>query len=315
MRHDRRRPLLCIASAGVMFALSCSIGIADEPGATTQPSATPPDKSQYTLFNPTPANQLRDMDTDRPNVTNTPHTIDAGHLQVETGLIDYAYYRDRSAGNNIRADDLDLGQFNFRLGVLNNLEFNAVITAYNDDRTHDYANALNPHGVGATTAASGFGDTVIGGKLNLWGDDAGDDVWASALAIQPQLKFATARNGVGNGHFEFEVAAPFLINLPAGFHLGLQPGLSDERDTNNMGDTTGVENSISVDRVVFDQLDVYIEYASDVTAQKHVQPVQTLDTGATYPFTDNIILDTGVAFGLNRASNTVEVLAGISVRF
>jgi hypothetical protein len=39
---------------------------------------SPPDRSQYTLFNPTPDGQLRDMDTDRPNITNTPHTIDVG---------------------------------------------------------------------------------------------------------------------------------------------------------------------------------------------------------------------------------------------
>ena len=31
------------------------------------------------------------MDTDRPNITNTPHTIDAGHLQIEAGAADYAY--------------------------------------------------------------------------------------------------------------------------------------------------------------------------------------------------------------------------------
>src|SRR5262249_26269675 len=44
----------------------------------------------YTLFNPVPADQLRQMSTDRPNITNSPQTVDAGHVQIEQGFLDYA---------------------------------------------------------------------------------------------------------------------------------------------------------------------------------------------------------------------------------
>jgi Putative MetA-pathway of phenol degradation len=272
--------------------------------ATTQPS----DKWQHSLFNPTPTDELRGMDTDRPNVTNTPHTIDAGHLQIETGVIDYTYFRDDSPRENVREDDFDFGEFNFRLGVLNNLEINAVVDAYDLDQTHDYY-------ADSISRAGSFGDTVLGGKLNLWGDESGDDVWETALAIQPQFKFPTARDTVGNGRFEFAVIAPFLMNLPAGFHLGLQPGVSYERNSSNTGYVTGFPSSISVDRVVVGDLDIYLEYACDPTTERRVETEQTIDVGGTYPLTDNIVLDTGVNFGLNNASNNIEVLAGISVRF
>jgi hypothetical protein len=59
------------------------------------------------------------------------------------------------------------------------------------------------------------------------------------LAIQPQLKFPTARGDVGNGRFEFSAAAPFLVNLPAKFHLGVQPGISYERNSRNTEYATG----------------------------------------------------------------------------
>ena len=279
--------------------------------ATTEPSnttTTGANKWQYTLFNPTPADQLRGMDTDRPNLTNTPHTIDAGHLQIETGIIDYAYFRDHSPGDNVRDDDFDFGQFNFRLGVLNNLEVNVVVDAYDHVQLHDYdsSTSLRP---------GSFGDTVVGGKLNLWGDESGDNTWETAIAIQPQFKIPTARNDVGDGHFEFEIAAPFLMNLPAGFHLGLQPGVSCERNSDNTGYVTGFPMSVSVDRVVLGNLDLYLEYACDPTTEKHVETEQTIDVGGTYPLTDNIVLDTGVNCGLNRVSTNVEVLAGISIRF
>jgi len=279
---------------------------ADRP--TTAPPASPtPDKWQYTLFNPTPDNQLRDMDTDRPNITNTPHTVDAGHWQIEAGIMDFAYYRDNFSGDSVRSDDFAFGQFNFRLGVLDDLELNAVVDTYETDSTHD----ISRH---STFRASGFGDTVVGGKLNLWGSEGTDDLGYTALAIQPQFKFPTARNDVGNGRFEFSVGLPFLANLPAGFHLGLQPGVTQERNSSNSGYVTGFPGSVSFDRVVLGNLDVYLEYAAHPTAEKHVTAPQTIDFGGTYPLTKSIVMDAGVNIGLNRASNNIEVLTGISIR-
>lgn len=259
------------------------------------------------LFNPTPDNQLRDMDTDRPNVTNTPHTIDAGHWQIETGVMDFTYYRDDSSGDDVSSDDFAFGQLNFRLGVLDNLELNAVVNAYETERDHN----ISSH---ATFRASGFGDTIVGGKLNLWGNEGGADVGCTALAIQPQFIFPTARNNIGTGRFEFSVTAPFLANLPADFHLGLQPGVSQERNSSNTGYVTGFPISVSLDRVVFGKLDVYLEYSCHLTTEKHMTAPQTIDMGGTYPLTKNIVLDAGVNVRLNRASNNIEVLTGISIR-
>lgn len=287
--------------AVVILAFGKSISVADEP------ATQPPDKSQYTLFHPTPADQMREMDTDRPNVTNTPHTIDAGHLQLETGLIDYSYFRQHSAGASAR-NDFSFGQFNFRLGVLNNLELNVALDALELDRTR----GGNPYK--SSTAAS-FGDTVFGGKINLWGNETGDDAWESALAIQPQLKFPTARDSVGNGRFEGSVAAPFLLNLPKAFHFSYQTGVLYERNTKNTGYVAGFENAVCIDRVVYHDLDVYVEYSNFVTTEKNTKAIQSIDFGGLYPLNKNIILDTALTFGLNRASTNFELTAGVSVRF
>lgn len=42
------------------------------------------DKSIYNIFNPTPKDKMREFDTDRPDKIETPHTVDAGHFQIET---------------------------------------------------------------------------------------------------------------------------------------------------------------------------------------------------------------------------------------
>ena len=51
--------------------------------ATAAFAADPlPDKAQYTLFNPTPPQWLREMSTDRPDKTESPYTVDAVHFQI-----------------------------------------------------------------------------------------------------------------------------------------------------------------------------------------------------------------------------------------
>ena len=49
----------------------------------------PPDKAKYHLLNPTPREQMREMSTDRPDKTESPYTVDAGHFQIESDLFAY----------------------------------------------------------------------------------------------------------------------------------------------------------------------------------------------------------------------------------
>ena len=42
-----------------------------------------------TFFNPTPDDQMRAMTTERPSKTDSPFSLDAGHVQIETNLFAY----------------------------------------------------------------------------------------------------------------------------------------------------------------------------------------------------------------------------------
>ena len=43
----------------------------------------PPDKSGYSLFHPVPRELMRELTPDRPDKTEGPFTVDAGHYQLE----------------------------------------------------------------------------------------------------------------------------------------------------------------------------------------------------------------------------------------
>ena len=61
--------------------------------AATADAASSADKSQYSLFNPMPDRLLRDLTTDRPDITESPFTVDAARIQIETNL--FGYFRSR----------------------------------------------------------------------------------------------------------------------------------------------------------------------------------------------------------------------------
>ena len=57
---------------------------------------------------------------------------------------------------------------------------------------------------------------------------------------------------------------------------------------------------------------MYVEYASDLTSEQYIH---SIDVGGIYPLNDNVAIDVGVNFGLNKKLPNVEVLAGISLWF
>ena len=77
------------------------------------------DKSQYNLFNPTPRSQMREMTTDRPDITEVPFTVDAGHVQIESTLFGYA--RTRPDVDGAESDVYEFAYTNVRIGLTNNV--------------------------------------------------------------------------------------------------------------------------------------------------------------------------------------------------
>ena len=46
-----------------------------------------PSQRGYNLFKPVPQGMLRPLAADRPDATESPQTVDAGHLQLEDGIL------------------------------------------------------------------------------------------------------------------------------------------------------------------------------------------------------------------------------------
>lgn len=239
--------------------------------------------------------KLREMQPDRPNRTNTPTTIDAGHFQVEVGVFGTMLDRD---GPDDRTRDWSIGETNVRVGVTDRLELNAVVAPHvvSHERGQDYA--------------SGFGDTIVGLKWNL----AQPDGKGVSIALQPQVTLPTAAHGLGDGHVEVVVNLPVHTDLPAGFGIGVMPQVSWQRDDANTRYVAGWQASAALDHQL-GPADLYVEYAWHDTSEAGAPAEHVLGLGGTVALGKNIVADAGTELGLSRGADDVALFTGVSARF
>ena len=77
-------------------------------------------KSEFTLFNPTPRDLWRPMSADRPDVTESPRTVDAGAVQLEMSFFEYFHDSDNTSAE--KTDTLLLAFSNVKLGDARHVE-------------------------------------------------------------------------------------------------------------------------------------------------------------------------------------------------
>jgi hypothetical protein len=268
--------------------------------AAQETNSIPPDKSGYSLFNPVPENLMRELNPDRPDKTESPYTLDAGHFMLEMDFANFTY--DNSGGVTTKA--WNVAPFNLKAGLVNNVDLQFVFDNYLNVRTEN-------HTAGTTIIQSGIGDFTTRLKINLWGDDGG----TTAFALLPYVTFPTGTDGLGNSAVAGGVILPLAVKLPDDFDLGLEAAFSclhDDGDNNYHADFI---NCITLDHSIVGKLSGYLELFSDISAESHSGWVGTVDAGIEFLVTENVQFDCGCNFGVTRAADDFNPFAGVTVRF
>ena len=267
-------------------------------------SPMPPDKGEYHLFNPTPRELMRDMSTDRPDITESPYTVDAGHFQVEMDVVAFGYDRHNHERSDSRTDSWSFAHTNLKVGLLNNVDLQLVAPIFNRVRT-------DARTAGKRTVSSGFGDLTVRLKMNLWGNDGG----ATAFAAMPFVKLPTNQDDLGNHAVEGGLILPLAVELPGGWSMGLMAEFDFNEDGDGGGYHTEFVDSITFSHDIVGQLGGYVEFVSIVSTEPDADWIGTVDLGLTFAVTGDIQLDAGVNIGVARAADDVSPFVGISWRF
>lgn len=292
------------------------------PGQAAEEGGSTPDKSAYTLFNPVPDDQLRELNTDRPGKSHSAITVDPGRVQIESDFVTYTYDPRGRGATTTRA--YSLGTPIVKLGVTDWLDLELGLALFNSLRQSGGGNST---GSGASASAGdgvtggaqdgpararGFGDTLLGAKVNLFGNDGGDQ----SLALLPFLKLPTAARGLGNDHVEFTINAPYTIALSKPWSLTLEPNFGVVRNADNTRYRENYGFIANLSRpVLIEGLTAAVEVAVDVSSERKERTRVSFDPSLQYLVTKNLQLDVGVYLGLNKATPRYVPYLGISYRF
>lgn len=267
------------------------------------PVRTNVDKSQFNLFNPTPDALMRPFSTDRPGKSHSSLTVDAGHIQEEGDIWNYVW--DRYTPNRTTARAYTLANPNLKLGITNWAEIDAFFPIYN-------SLAVRSRAGGGSARAFGFGDVLLGGKVNIFGNDGGN----RALGAIGFVKLPTAARGLGNNMAEFFLSVPYTVALPNRFSLTIEPAVALLRNAYKQGYNGDYQFIVNLNRpiigeVVTAALEVSIEYATD----HNIGPRHTLDPSLQWLVTPNLQLDAGIYIGISKAAPDYNPYVGISFRY
>jgi hypothetical protein len=260
-----------------------------------------PDKSGYSILNPTPPELLRDFSTDRPTRANIPYTIDAGQYQVESDL--GFHTRDDTSRANQR--NWSIASPIFKVGLTSDIQLDLVFSGlYNHTELKDRRR-------GTSRESDGFGDVSLRGKVNLWGNDGGD----TAFAVMPYVKLPTNSGNVGNNQVEGGLFAPFAASLPLGFTMIVMPQIAMQKDVGGNGKHAHFSQLVNFNRPIVETVTGYIEAYAEESAERGVPNFYTLDLGLAWGFAPDWQLDGGTNIGLNKAAPDLQAYFGLSHRF
>lgn len=262
------------------------------------------DKSCYTLFNPTPRDQMREFETDRPDKTESPYTLDAGHFAIESGILNYTYNHVTEPDPSRPKHQFLIGDNNYKVGLLNNLDLQFLFQTFIWQKVK-----TGPH---SDSEETGAGDTQVRLKMNLWGNDGGK----TAMAVMPWIGVPTNQVDPSADKITGGMILPLAIEGPWGFKIGTMTEFDAINDSSGSGYHLEWINTIALHHdIIEEKLDGYIEFFSNNSFETGSPWTATIDLGLIYAVNKDLLLDAGVNLGTTSSADKLNPFIGISKRF
>ena len=236
---------------------------------------------------------------DRPGKATSACTVPERHWQIETGFADWTVQR--SGGE--RDTSLLIGQTFIKYGVSSSADLELEFTPL------ERATARVG---GSHESASGFGDMDVVYKQRVTTADA-----PMQVIVMPYVKAPTAKHSLGNGKWEAGVLFPIGYSIgKSPFSIGLTPEFDWAADADGRGHHVSMEQVASLGWQATDKLnltaEIWGQWDWDPSGTTHQY---SADAAAAYLLSNDVQLDAGANFGLNRVTPDVELYGGVSKRF
>ena len=235
----------------------------------------------------------------RPGKATAACTVPAGHVQLETGLANWSLQK----FDGERDTSLVIGETTFKYGLTNRSDIELDVTPF----VRQTSRAPGFH-----DRHSGFGDVVVSYKNELTSPDA-----ALQLTLLPFIKAPTAKQPIGNKRWEGGLLVPIVYTIgKSPFSINLTPELDWAADGDGHGHHVAMTQVASLGF----QANPKLSLSAEIWGHWDWDPAGTTkqasaDGSIAYLLSNDVQLDAGSNFGLNRNTPDVEVYTGVSVRF
>lgn len=239
----------------------------------------------YSLFHPVPKSMMRKMETDRPDVTESPFTVDAGHFQVETDLAGLI----REKSDTKETHTLLINQANLKIGITGSTAIQIGFQTYGRQKEKQQSSET-------AEIQEGHGDLTLRIKQNLLGNDHGNFV----LAILPYVKFPTSKYDE-NSRFEGGLIVPMLYKLPGEWKLGFQVEADRLKDKDQQAMHTEFLQSLTVSHPLLKGTEGIAEtyYTYDFKAH---QFSNFINAAVQMDIAGDLKLDAGLNYGIQHTA-------------
>lgn len=242
-------------------------------------------KKNYSLFNPVPKDQMREMETDRPDVTESPFTVDAGHFQYETDLVRMI----REKSDSKETHTLLINQANLKIGITNSTAIQIGFQTYGRQKEKELSS-------GTAEIQDGHGDLTFRIKQNLIGNDHGNFV----LAILPYVKFPMSKYDE-TSRFEGGLIVPMQYKLPGEWKLGFQVEADRLKDKDEQAMHTEFFQSLTISHSLLKGVDGIAEtyYTYDFKAHEFSN---FINAAVQMEVAKDMKLDAGFNYGIQHSA-------------
>jgi len=240
----------------------------------------------FCLLHPVPKEMMREMETDRPDVTESPITVDAGHFQLETDVVRL----ERERGETTQTKTLLVNQMNVKIGITGSTAIQLGFQSYGRKKETDFES-------GSKEITEGHGDFTVRIKQNLIGNDKGD----FAMAILPYVKFPLSKFE-DNNRFEAGLVVPMSYKLPGEWKLGFQVEVDRLKDKEQAAMHTEFLQTLTLSHSIIKGMDGIAEtyYTYDFKAH---QFSNFFNAAIQVEVVKDFKLDAGLNYGLQHTAD------------
>lgn len=261
--------------------------------------SSPYDSARYSWRKAVPRNRLRELQPDRPGVTENPFTVDAGHLQVE---MDALRLTNSGAGADERQRYWQLGYSVIKLGLSRRTAVQMELPLYNVQKELPRTEPQPEE------RRAGFGDVSLRVKHNFLGDAQDGSFGMAAIGY---VRLPTG-GLVGSGGAEYGLIVPVDIELSDNSNLEAQLATGLNYDREQARRYLQLVPSVALEYDFTEKTGLIAETVAQWDAQqRRWQP--SFNLAPILKLTENLQLDAGISLALNRLTDQ-QYFAGFTLR-